>query len=391
MPWSDLVAVASIALATTAIVGGLAVVALLLLRRASLIVQVCVLVLAAIVSVVASMVGVANEMYLSEHDLTVAVAVAAISGVVSLVLVAVLGWLVARNSRALSLAARRIGAGERLESAGRYSNSELNALADELVATSAKLAESREREHRIESSRRELVAWISHDLRTPLAGIRAMAEALEDGIAPDPARYHRQMRIQVDQLSSMVDDLFELSKIDSDALHLSLKEVSLYDVVSDTVADLRPASRGRDIRVEAPLAQDLVVMADPRELSRAIGNLLMNAVQHTPEGSPITVAVDLVDDRAMVSVIDAGGGIDENDLDRIFEPAWRGSKARTPSLHDGSSSGAGLGLAIVKGIMSAHRGEVSVRNVPGGCRFDLLLPRDASLSPESSAPAVSNP
>jgi signal transduction histidine kinase len=380
MPWSDLVAVASIALATTAIVGGLAVAALLLLRRASLVLQVCVLVLAAIVSVVASMVGVANEMYLSEHDLTVAVAVAAISGVVSLVLVAVLGWLVARNSRALSLAARRIGAGERLESAGTYSNSELNALADELVATSAKLAESREREQRIESSRRELVAWISHDLRTPLAGIRAMAEALEDGIAPDPARYHRQMRMQVDQLSSMVDDLFELSRIDSDALHLSLKEVSLYDVVSDTVADLRPASRGRDIRVEAPLAQDLVVMADPRELSRAIGNLLMNAIQHTPEGSPITVAVDLVDDRAMVSVIDAGGGIDEADLDRVFEPAWRGSRARTPSLHEGSSGGGGLGLAIVKGIMSAHRGEVAVRNVPGGCRFDLLLPRDASLS-----------
>ncbi|MCD2442043.1 HAMP domain-containing histidine kinase [Agromyces sp. SYSU K20354] len=380
MPWSDLVAVASITLGTTAIVGGLGVVALLLLRRASLIVQVCVLVLAAIASVVASMVGVANAMYLSEHDLTVAVAVAAISGVVSLVLVAVLGWLVARNSRALSLAARRIGAGERLESAGRYSNSELNALADELVATSAKLAESREREQRIESSRRELVAWISHDLRTPLAGIRAMAEALEDGIAPDPARYHRQMRIRVDQLSSMVDDLFELSKIDSDALHLSLKEVSLYDVVSDTVADLRPASRGRDIRVEAPLAQDLIVTADPRELSRAIGNLLMNAIQHTPEGSPITVAVDLVEDRAMVSVIDAGGGIDEDDLDRVFEPAWRGSKARTPSMREGSSSGAGLGLAIVKGIMSAHRGEVAVRNVPGGCRFDLLLPRDASLS-----------
>jgi signal transduction histidine kinase len=380
MPWADLVAVAAIALATTAVVGGLSVVALLLLRRSSLIVQVCVLVLAATLSVVASMVGVANQMYLSEHDLTVAVAVAAISGVVSLILVAVLGWLVARNSRALSVAARRIGAGERLESAGRYSNSELNALADELVATSAKLAESREREQRIDAARRELVAWISHDLRTPLAGIRVMAEALEDGVAPDPARYHRQMRIQVDRLSSMVDDLFELSKIDSDALHLSLEEVSLYDVVSDTVADLRPASRGRDIRVEAPLAQNLAVMADARELSRAIGNLLMNAIQHTPEGSPITVAVDLVDGRAMVSVIDAGGGIDEADLDRVFEPAWRGSKARTPSMHEGSSIGAGLGLAIVRGIMSAHRGEVAVHNVPGGCRFDLLLPRDASLS-----------
>lgn len=379
MPWSDLLAVAGVALATSAIVGGLGALALLLLRRASLVIQVCVLAVAAIASVVASMVGVANAMYLSEHDLTVAVAVATISGVVTIVLVAVLGWVVARNSRSLSVAARRIGAGERLETAGRYSNSEFNALADELVATSARLAASREREQRIEASRRELVAWISHDLRTPLAGIRAMAEALEDGIAPDTARYHRQMRVQVDQLSSMVDDLFELSRIDSDALHLSLKEVSLPDIVSDTVADLRPASRGRDIRVEAPLTQDLVVMADPRELSRAIGNLLMNAIQHTPEGAPITVAVDLVDDHAMVSVIDTGGGIDEADLDRVFEPAWRGSKARTPSLHSGSSGGAGLGLAIVKGIMSAHRGEVAVRNVPGGCRFDLLLPRDASV------------
>lgn len=379
MPWSDLMAIAGVALTTTAVVAGVGVVALLLLRRASVVVQVCALVLAAIVSVVASMVGVANQMYLSEHDLTVAVAVAAISGIVSLALVAVLGWLVARNSRALSHAARRIADGERLESAGRYSNSELNALADELVATSAKLAESREREQRIAASRRELVAWISHDLRTPLAGIRAMAEALEDGIAPDPARYHRQMRMQVDQLSSMVDDLFELSKIDSGSLRISLEEVSLCDVVSDTVADLRPASRGRDIHVEAPLDEDLVVMADPRELSRAIGNLLMNAIQHTPEGTPISVAVGLVDDRAMVSVIDAGGGLDEADLERVFEPAWRGSTARTPSLHDGASGGAGLGLAIVKGIMSAHRGEVAVRNVPGGCRFDLLLPRDASI------------
>ncbi|WP_448811843.1 sensor histidine kinase [Agromyces bauzanensis] len=380
MPWSDVLAIAGIALATTTVVGGLGVAALMMLRRASVVVQVCVLVLAAIASVVASMVGVANQMYLSEHDLTVAVAVAAISGVVSLALVAVLGGLVARNSRSLSLAARRIADGERLESAGRYSNSELNALAEELVATSAKLAESREREQRIAASRRELVAWISHDLRTPLAGIRAMAESLEDGIAPDPARYHHQMRMQVDQLSSMVDDLFELSKIDADALHLSLQEVSLYDVVSDTVADLRPVSRGRDIRVEASLAQDLIVMADPRELSRAIGNLLMNAIQHTPEGTPVTVAVALVDDHAVVSVIDEGGGIDETDLERVFEPAWRGSAARTPSLHDGASGGAGLGLAIVKGIMRAHRGEVAVRNVPGGCRFDLLLPRDATLS-----------
>lgn len=374
MQISDLLAVASVALATTAIVGALSLILLLLLRRASLVAQLGVVVLAAVASVVAGMIGVANQMYLSEHDLAVGLAVAGISGVGSLALVAVLGLVVARNSRALSAVARRIGAGERLETAGRFSSSELTALADELVATSAKLAAAREHEQRMEASRRELVAWISHDLRTPLAGIRAMAEALEDGIATDPERYHRQMRIQADRLASMVDDLFELSKIDADALQLSPKEVSLYDIVSDTVADLRPASRGREIRVEAPLEQDLVVMADPRELSRAIGNLLMNAVQHTPEGSPITVAVDLVGDRARVSVIDAGEGIADEDLERVFEPAWRGSSARTPAVNEAASGGAGLGLAIVKGIMTAHRGEVTVRNVPGGCRFDLLLP-----------------
>ena len=120
--------------------------------------------------------------------------------------------------------------------------------------------------------------------------------------------------------------------------------------------------------------------ADPRELSRAVSNLLLNAIQHTPPGSPITVAASVVDGRASVSVIDTGGGIDEEDLHRVFEPGWRGESARTParcrrSTHPLRSSGAGLGLAIVRGIAAAHHGEVTVRNVPGGCRFDLILPR----------------
>ena len=210
-----------------------------------------------------------------------------------------------------------------------------------------------------------------------------MAEALEDELAADPQRYHRQMREQVTRLSAMVDDLFELSKIDSGTLRLSLQDVSLYDVISDTVADLRPVSRERDIRVEAGLGRNAVVHADPRELSRAISNLLLNAIQHTPPGSPITVAASVVDGRASVTVIDNGGGIDEQDLHRVFEPGWRGASARTPNAHPEvlgeslRSSGAGLGLAIVRGIAVAHRGEVTVQNVPGGCRFDLILPSAA--------------
>ena len=151
----------------------------------------------------------------------------------------------------------------------------------------------------------------------------SMAEALEDELATDPQRYHRQMREQVTRLSAMVDDLFELSKIDSGTLRLSLQDVSLYDVISDTVADLRPVSRGRDIRIEAGLGRNAVVHADPRELSRAISNLLLNAIQHTPAASPITVAASVVDGRASVTVIDNGGGIDEQDLHRVFEPGWR--------------------------------------------------------------------
>jgi signal transduction histidine kinase len=381
MSWPELLQVAGLTLAITLAVGGAALLLLVALRRSSLVVQVLVLVSAALLSVVLSMVGASWLMYISQHDLTVAVNVAVISSVVSLALAAALGAVVVRNARALSRAARRIGAGERVEAVGPQSGAELTALANELVATSAKLAESRDREHRIEESRRELIAWIAHDLRTPLAGIMSMAEALEDDLASDPQRYHRQMREQVARLSAMVDDLFELSKIDSGALRLRLEEISLYDVISDTVADLRPLSQGRTIRIEADLGREVSVRADPRELSRAISNLLLNAIQHTPPGSPVTVAASVVDGRASIAVIDAGGGIDEDDLTRVFDPGWRGESARTPqpsaqaSMHPSRSSGSGLGLAIVRGIAAAHHGEVTVRNVPGGCRFDLVLPR----------------
>ncbi|GGF31424.1 two-component sensor histidine kinase [Subtercola lobariae] len=384
MPLPDLIDVALIALVTTLAVGAVAAAVLLLLRRASLLVQLGVVVLAATVSAVASMITVANAMYLSQHDLTVAVSVALVAGIVSLALAGLLGWLIVRNSRALSAVTRRLGAGERIDPAEHpvYS-AELAALADELVAASIRLAEAQAQTAQAEAARRELVAWISHDLRTPLAGIRAMSESLEDGLADDPQRYYRQMRSQVDQLSRMVDDLFELSKIDSGALQLTLEDVSLYDIVSDAVADIQALTAGREIRVASTLRPDVVVRADARELTRAINNLLVNALQHTPAGSPITVSAELRDGRASVSVIDSGGGIPEADLARVFDPGWRGEHARTPTQPGAAahgtafSGGAGLGLAIVRGIAEAHNGVVSVQNVAGGCRFDLQLPTAA--------------
>jgi len=374
MPIADLIVIAGITLGISLVVAFVGALVLLGMRRAPLAAQLAVLVAVAAIAVVASMVGVANRMFLSQHDLTVGIYVAVMAGAVSLVFSVLLGIAVSRNFRRLTVAARDLGDGRLIKSAPLGSTAEFRALALELGATSAKLEESRKREQQLEAARRELVAGISHDLRTPLAGIRAISEALEDGMADDQDRFLQNMRIKVDQLSGMVDDLFELSKIDAGMLTLSVSQVSLYDVVSDAVADLGTLAHGREISVESSDVDDLTVRADPRELSRAIGNLLTNAVQHTPAGTPVMViAGRSADGRPTISVIDAGEGIPDVDLGRVFEAGWRGSGARTP-LAGGRTAGAGLGLAIVAGILRAHDGEATVRNVPGGCRFDLVLP-----------------
>ncbi|TFB74195.1 HAMP domain-containing histidine kinase [Cryobacterium glaciale] len=257
----------------------------------------------------------------------------------------------------------------------RHTSTEFATLAGELAATADRLTESREREERIETARREIVAWISHDLRTPLAGIRAMAEALEDGMAPDPERYYVQIRGQVDRLSGMVDDLFELSKIHAGALQLNFERVALYDLISDTIADLAPVALAKSLDLRFEGERGLTLQADARELARAVGNLVMNAIQHSPAGSAIVVSVTRhADGRAVIAVVDAAGGIPEQDLGRVFEAGWRASEPRTAS-GGGQSGGAGLGLAIVDGIVRAHGGQVTVTNVGDGCRFELLLPQ----------------
>ncbi|TFD19472.1 sensor histidine kinase KdpD [Cryobacterium sp. TMS1-13-1] len=378
MTASVFAAVAGIALGCALVMGALGLLALRLLSRGSLVAQIVVVAFATVASVVSGMAAVASLMYLSAHDLIVFYAVAAVAGVVSLVMASVLGRSLARDNKYFRAAAVSIGRGESVLSPDRNTSLEFVALAGELAATADRLNESREREARIETSRREIVAWISHDLRTPLAGIRAMAEALEDGMAPDPERYYVQIRGQVDRLSGMVDDLFELSKIHSGALQLSLERVSLYDLMSDTVADLAPVALAKSLDLRFEGERGLMLQADARELARAVGNLVMNAIQHSPADSVIVVsATRHVDGRAIISVVDAAGGIPEQDLGRVFEAGWRASEPRTVSAWGtgGRSGGAGLGLAIVQGIAEAHHGLVTVTNVENGCRFDLLLPQ----------------
>jgi signal transduction histidine kinase len=213
---------------------------------------------------------------------------------------------------------------------------------------------------------------MSHDLRTPLAGIRAMAEALEDGVIVDAAtvdRYHERIRREADRLSAMVDDLFELSRINASALDLVLREVSIADVLSDAVATAQPtaAAKGVTLIGQPPRGTPRVAASVP-ELNRVMSNLVANAVRHTPTGGQVRVTCAAEAGEVVIGVEDTCGGIPPEDLPRVFDVAFRGSSARTP----GKDGGVGLGLA--RGLAEAHGGTIEITNHRAGCCASVRLP-----------------
>ncbi|MES4892354.1 HAMP domain-containing sensor histidine kinase [Streptomyces sp. NPDC096012] len=364
----DTLLIALYAFAGAAVTGLAGAGVLRLIRRRSLTASLTVVAAVGVVAMLTGTLAVAWAMFLSPHDLTVVTTVVAMAAAVSLATALLLGrWVVAR-SRELAEAARRFGDGGEFAAPAAPATAELAALSRQLAATSARLAESRERERALEASRRELVAWISHDLRTPLAGLRAMSEALEDGVAADPDRYLKQMRTEVERLNDMVGDLFELSRIHAGTLPLSPTRISLYDLVGDALAGADPLAREHGVRLVGDRVEPLPVQVDGKEMSRVLGNLLVNAIRRTPPDGTVAIAAERTHEGVLLSVTDGCGGIPEEDLPRVFDTGWRGTDARTPP------AGAGLGLAIVRGIVEAHRGRTSVRNIPGGCRFEVTLP-----------------
>lgn len=243
-------------------------------------------------------------------------------------------------------------------------------------------AEGRRADERArEQSRRELVAWMSHDLRTPLSGIQAMSEALEDGVVVDPpdvADYGRRIGAETTRLTAMVNDLFELSKITSGTLELELADIELGGLVTHVVEGLSPAARRKGVRLEAPSQSWPSVVASAPELDRILRNLVINAIRHTPTRGLVRVVAEEVDGQVRLQVSDGCGGIPVEDLPRVFDLAFRGTAARTPP-HDEHElgAGAGLGLAIVRGLAEAQNGAVSVANTGPGCRFEVRLQRAA--------------
>ncbi|WP_405901247.1 HAMP domain-containing histidine kinase [Streptomyces sp. NBC_00727] len=365
---TDLLLMALFAFLGAAAAGLLGAFALRLTRHRSLVLSLSIVAAVAVTAMLAGTLAVAWAMFLSPHDLTVVTTVVAMAAVVSLVTAMLLGRWVAARSRELTLAARSFGDGGTFAAPEAPATAELAALTRELAATSAKLDNSRERERALETSRRELVAWISHDLRTPLAGLRAMSEALEDGVAADSPRYLRQIRTEVERMNDMVGDLFELSRIHAGSLALAPTRVSVYDLVGDALAGADPLAREHGVRLVGGRIEEVPVEVDGKEMSRVLGNLLINAIRRTPADGTVALAAHRAPDGVVLSVTDGCGGIPEEDLPRVFDTGWRGSHARTPP------AGAGLGLAIVRGIVEAHAGRAEVRNVTGGCCFEVTLP-----------------
>lgn len=372
MTGADYLTVMLYSAAVAVAVGALAWVALRLFARAPIIVHIVTIVVAAVAAVAGGIALVANAMYISEDDVAVAINVTMTSGLVSVGMAIGLGVSLSRAAQRLRRAATQLGTGGSLEPA-RAVTAELAAVHDELVESSRRLRTARAETELSEQARRELVTRIAHDLMAPLAGIRAIAESLEDGLSPDPAQHLRQLSSQVKRTTALVYDLFAVSRIDAGELTLSLDTVSLTDLASDVVAEFTELARARGLRLQFEATESVTVHVDSRELSRVLVNLMTNAFEHSPDGGVVEVSVAREGDTAALSVRDQGPGIPDADLPHLFEPGWRRSLARTPGGLD-LSGGAGLGLAIADAVVAAHGGSIRVTALDPGTQFTVRLP-----------------
>jgi signal transduction histidine kinase len=383
--WSDIWFITSRVLVIALIITVLGILLLRQFAARSISLMVTLVVAVSVVTTLAGM-GVIAYRMLSGVNQDVILDLMAIAGLAALVVALAVGRRLTKASRAISAAVQGIGESGVYIAPQQTLPAELAELSDALTVAYERLAQARTRERALEASRRELVAWVSHDLRTPLAGLRAMSEALEDEVVIDPrevSAYHTQIRREVDRLSLMIDDLFELSRIHAGALRLSRRMVGLEDLVAEVVASAEPVARAKGVRLTGAAVRGMPVFVDTAEMGRALRNLVTNAIRHTPSDGVVDVLAEVQSGMACVSVSDACGGIPPADLPRVFDVAFRGESARTP----GPQEGAGLGLSIARGIVEAHSGQIAVRNAGPGCQFLIRLPLVRPGAPVLATPA----
>ena len=321
----------------------------------------------------------ARAMFISPHDFAVVLTMLLFAAILSVGFSLLCAAPMANRIERVRMGAARLSEGETGAEIPVQGWDEISALAQDFNSMARSLERASEREREMEKARRDLIASVSHDLRTPLAATRALIEALTDGVAADREtedRYLESASRELEHLSRLVDDLFELARIDAGALNLQLEEASLHDLISDTLSSFQPQAEKLGVHLigEVSGAIDPVLINPPR-LQRVLHNLISNALRHTPPDGTVALRAEPNGKQVRVEVADTGEGIAPRDLPHVFERAYRGEESRN-RLDTENSSGAGLGLAIARGLIEAHGGTIDVDSHPGnGSRFQFTLRR----------------
>jgi signal transduction histidine kinase len=331
----------------------------------------------------------AQMMFIAPGDAAMLLLLLAFGFMLSLGLASAVADALLSKIRALEAGARQIARGDygaRLPSGPVGERDELGQLGSNFNLMAARVQESFERQRETEQSQRHFIAATSHDLRTPLTSIRAMIEAMDDGVVTDPAtiaRYIHTIRGEAQHLSALIDDLFELSRLDAGVLELRRDLASLDDLVSDSLEAMRAAADQKGVALIGRVERDLpLVRVDVPRIQRVLFNLLQNAIRHTPGGGSVLIRVSALNTDhnqtqqrgVLVEVMDSGQGIRASDLPHIFERFYRGepSRSREPDQHNAAH--AGLGLTIARALVDKHGGQISAHSPCTGWPADLPQP-----------------
>jgi signal transduction histidine kinase len=316
----------------------------------------------------------ARLMFASPHDLKLATVLLIFASGIAMVLGYFLAAAISMRITQLDLAAREIERGNLAARAAVAGSDEIAGLAETFNHMAARLQETAAKQRELDALRRELVAWAGHDLRTPLASVQAIVEALADGMVDDAEtrqRYLNTARRDIQNLSALIDDLFEMAQLDAGGLKLDLMRSSLTDLISDTLESFSELAARAGVHLEGSVSKDIdPVLMDVQRIGRVLDNLVGNALRHTPAGGTVALTAARSGGEVRVDVIDSGHGIAPEVLPHVFDRFYRGEQSRSRA-----TGGAGLGLAIARGIVEAHGGQIGVESIPGdGSRFYFTLP-----------------
>jgi two-component system sensor histidine kinase SaeS len=314
-------------------------------------------------------------MFISTHDLGLLIGLIVFSLGLSVIASLYLSKPTSRNIYEVISAVREINAGNLQANVPVTSRDEVGELAIAFKAMVQRLQESLSRERNLEKPRRELIEAVSHDLRTPLSSVRLMIESINDGVVTDDAtvkRYLRTIQAEIENLSQLVNDLFELSQIDAGLLKLHTDSVSLQQLIPATLEMMNAEAASHNLTLKDEIDRELPpVTIDARRVQRVLYNLVQNAIRHTPADGSIHIEAKDAGDVVEIDVTDTGEGIPPEDLPKVFERSYRSERSRSRE-----AGGAGLGLSIAKGIIEAHGGHIWVNSEVGrGSIFSFTLPK----------------